>query len=339
MKKIVIYVCAFILVSLFVLPEKGFANSLTLTSKEISFWGIQPNEEVSSAINKMTKKYTQLDFDKGEDGYYTGDPTPQMAYFLEFYTDSNKKVIGIVYDHFKAKNKGLNFVTSKGLKIGSPIQAVYKIYGSKPTESTSKDPGYNYIDLNYPIVLKETNQKGTLTIKVRYGKKEKRTAAKMYGFEYKLSGMPHVETSTSKNLSTQINDTESVNSLENVLTTAKWQVQNDFDENSGRFLAYKKVNPIGLSTGVVAVRTNKIGGYFIEVIAQNPNDTHVLDASRKLLNLFGAPVTAKQFTSIINEAKKSSTYQTVNLGKHTFNVIYSDEYLQFSETEAETHFK
>lgn len=140
-------------------------------------------------------------------------------------------------------------------------------------------------------------------------------------------------------LSTQINTTESVNSLENVLTTANWDVQNDFDGNSGRFFAYKEVNPITqIYTGVVAVRSNKIGGSFIDIIAQNTNDTDVLDASRKLLNLFGASVTAKQFTSIVNTAKESSTYQTVNLGEHTFYVIYSDGNLHFSETEGETHF-
>ncbi|WP_277586717.1 hypothetical protein [Psychrobacillus antarcticus] len=88
----------------------------------------------------------------------------------------------------------------------------------------------------------------------------------------------------------------------------------------------------------IAVRSNKIGGSFIDVIAQNSNDTDVLDASRKLLNFFGASVIAKQFTSIVNNAKKSSTYQTVNLGEHTFYVIYSDGNLHFSETEGETHF-
>ena len=191
MKKVFLALVASIL--LFVLTLTPIANetaqaatSLTLTSKDMTLWGIKPNEPASSAMKKMKTKYKQLDFTKVEDGYITGDSTPQMAYYLEFYTDSKGRVVGIEYDHFKAKNKGLNFATSKGIKVGSSITTVYKKYGKKPKEKTSKDPGYNYIDLSYPIVVKETKQTGTLTIKVRYGKKEKRSAAKVYGYYYKL---------------------------------------------------------------------------------------------------------------------------------------------------------
>jgi hypothetical protein len=112
-----------------------------------------------------------------------------MAYFLELYRDSKGSVIGIDYEHFKQKNKGLKFVTSKGLKVGSSIQTVYKKYGKHPKAEYDKDPGNHYIFLTYPIILKETKQKGTLVIKTRYGINRKSSSSKVYAFEYKLKPM------------------------------------------------------------------------------------------------------------------------------------------------------
>ncbi|MED4203650.1 hypothetical protein [Neobacillus mesonae] len=170
-------------------------GATTLTTKDLTMWKIKPNDSASSAIKKLKKTFKQLDFDKVDSSYITGDPTPQMAYYLELYTDSKGRVIGMDYEHFKAKNKGLNFNTNKGLKIGSSIQTVYKKYGKRPNVKYDKDPGNNYIFLSYPIVLKETKQAGTLTIKTRYGKKSKRSAAKVYGFDYKLKPLKKKKTS------------------------------------------------------------------------------------------------------------------------------------------------
>lgn len=185
-KKILVFLSLLLFFVLFSENETFAKGPLTLTTKELTLWKIQPNDPVSSSMKKMKKTYKKLDFDKVEDGYITGDPTPQMAYYLELYTDNNGRVVGIDYEHFKAKNKGLKFTTSKGLKVGSSIQTVYKKYGKHPKVKYDKDPGNRYIFLTYPIVLKETKQTGTLTIKTRYGLKSNQSSSKVYAFEYKL---------------------------------------------------------------------------------------------------------------------------------------------------------
>ncbi|MEH7085429.1 SH3 domain-containing protein [Neobacillus drentensis] len=188
-KKLLLLVSCLVFLVLFSENKVLAAGPLTLTTKDLSLWKIKPNDSASGSMRLLKKAYKQLDFDRVEDGYITGDPTPQMAYFLEIYTDSKGLVTGIDYEHFKEKNKGLKFVTSKGLKVGSSIQTVYKKYGKHPKVKYDKDPGNHYIFLTYPISLKDTKQTGTLTIKTRYGIKGKKSTAKVYAFEYKVKSI------------------------------------------------------------------------------------------------------------------------------------------------------
>ena len=184
-KKLAIYLCSFMLF-LLMIPERGYANTqLTLKAADLNVWGVEPNELVSTSMGKFMKRYPKLDFSKVDDGYITGDPTPNMAYFIEFYTDSKERVIGIEYENF-VLNKGLKFTTSKGIKMGSTIQNVLDKYGKKPKETTTKNPEATYLTLTYPITIKETKQKGTMTFMLRHGKKEKRSKAVVYGYQYKL---------------------------------------------------------------------------------------------------------------------------------------------------------
>ncbi|MEK4231238.1 hypothetical protein [Solibacillus sp. FSL H8-0538] len=142
--------------------------------------------------------------------------------------------------------------------------------------------------------------------------------------------------SKKETLSTKIHATKSFESLEKVLTTAKWQVDSDVEDKEGRFLAYKD-----RSSSVLAVRSQKMGGYFIDIIAINPKDKDILETSRKLLNLMGVTINTKQFTTIVNSARKANAVQIVDIGKHKFYVAYSvkEGYLQFQEAEGENHFK
>lgn len=48
--------------------------------------------------------------------------------------------------------------------------------------------------------MKETKQTGTLTIKTRYGKKSTRSAAKVYGFDYKLKPLKKKKTGNGTNI-------------------------------------------------------------------------------------------------------------------------------------------
>lgn len=189
MKKILIFISSFLLFFLLVLPVEGQAKSnvITLSTKDLTFWDIQPNESVTKAMNKITKRYPKLEFSQSASNYYTGDPTENMNYFLEFHTDSKERTVGVLYEQFNAKKSGLKFSTSKGIKMGSTIQEVRKKYGkTNYTETTSSDPGYNYVKFTYPIVLKETKQKGKLTIKMEYPKGAKKHTATVYGVEYIL---------------------------------------------------------------------------------------------------------------------------------------------------------
>ena len=185
-KRLAVYLCSFMLI-LFMIPEEGHANTqLTVTTADLNMWGIVPNEAVSNSITKFTKKYPKLDFSEMEDGYYlTGDPTQDMAYIVGFYTDSKKRVIGVEYLNFVSK-KGLEFTTSKGIKVGSTLQNVYDKYGAKPKEETTKNPEAVYLTLTYSITVKETKQTGTLTFNLRYGKNEKKSKAVVYGYKYNL---------------------------------------------------------------------------------------------------------------------------------------------------------
>ncbi|MGG1397400.1 hypothetical protein ABE288_06145 [Bacillus salipaludis] len=185
-KKLFVFLSFFLFIVLFSENHALAKGPLTLKTKDLTLWKIEPNNSASSSMKRLKKSFKQLQFDKVDDGYITGDSTPQMAYYLELYTDSKGRVIGIDYEHFKAKNKGLKFSTSRGVKVGSSIQTVYKKYGKHPKVKYDKDPGNHYIFLSYPIVLKETKQTGTLTIKTRYGIKSKRSSSKVYAFEYKL---------------------------------------------------------------------------------------------------------------------------------------------------------
>ncbi|MFJ8236231.1 hypothetical protein ACIQ34_10840 [Ureibacillus sp. NPDC094379] len=187
MKKYLMIMSSLLVILLFFSPTEGQAksNAITLTTKDLTFWSIQPNESVESAMNKITKRYPSLEFSQSGKDFYTGDPTQNMNYFLEFYTDGKERTIGVLYEQFNVKKKGLPFTTSKGIKIGSTLEKVREKYGkTNYTETKSSDPGYNYVNFTYPIVLKETKQKGKLTFKMEYPLKGKKYAAKVYGVEY-----------------------------------------------------------------------------------------------------------------------------------------------------------
>ncbi|NHC42838.1 hypothetical protein G6549_23345 [Bacillus sp. MM2020_1] len=143
----------------------------------------------------------------------------------------------------------------------------------------------------------------------------------------------------SVSLSTKIGQAKSFDSLYQVLATAKWGVEKDVDGGYVRFMATKNVNPYGLSTGFMTVRTQKVGGWFIDVGVSNPNDQQVLDATKRSLQLLGISVNTDQFTSIVIKAKSTREVQQVKWGKHIFWVSCSDDALVISEREGETHFR
>ncbi|SOC24046.1 hypothetical protein SAMN05880501_11681 [Ureibacillus xyleni] len=189
MKKLFVYIFCAILLLFNFSPATGQAKStsLTLSTKDLTFLDVTPNEAVTKSMNRMVKRYPKLEFSESEGDYYTGDPTQNMNYFLKFYTDNKKRTVGVLYEQFNEKRPGMKFGTSKGIKIGSTMQTVREKYGKNNyTEKTSSDPRYNYVDFTYPIVLKETKQKGTLTFTMRYLVGSKKSSATVYGVEYKV---------------------------------------------------------------------------------------------------------------------------------------------------------
>lgn len=189
MKKLFVFISCFILFFLLVSPGEGQAknNIMTLTTKDITFWDITPNESVTKSMNKITKKYPKLEFSESEGDYFTGDPTANMNYFLKFYTGGSERTFGVLYEQFNAKKSGLKLQTSKGIKINSSLSDVRAKYGkSNYAEKTDSDPGNNYVYFTYPFILKETGQRGLLTFQMRYSKGAKKASAQVYGIEYKL---------------------------------------------------------------------------------------------------------------------------------------------------------
>jgi hypothetical protein len=76
LKKLMLFMGFFLFFMIFA-ENKAFASgTLTLTMKDLTFWNISPNDATSSSVKKLEKTFKQLDFDKAEDGYITGDPTP-----------------------------------------------------------------------------------------------------------------------------------------------------------------------------------------------------------------------------------------------------------------------
>lgn len=197
MKKLVLFLSCFLIFFLLVSPIEGHAksNAVTLSTKDLTFWDIKPNESVTKAMNKITKRYPKLEFSQSAGNYYTGDPTENMNYFLEFYPDSKDRIIGVQYEQFNVEKSGLKFTTSKGIKIGSTMLEVRKKYGKNYTETTSSDQGYEYVQFTYPIILKETKQQGKLTIKMEYPVGAKKYTALVYGVEYILEPLQEKRTS------------------------------------------------------------------------------------------------------------------------------------------------
>ncbi len=152
-------------------PNEAIAESnLSLKENDLTFWKVKPNSSVKDAINEIIINYPYLEFSQGENNFYTGYSTPQMAYFLDFTYDNNDRVVGLLYEQFKEEHVGLNFKTSKGIGIGSSIQDVFNEYGNNYDETITKEPIYTYLNLQYPVLLSETNQSGTITFKLRYKK-------------------------------------------------------------------------------------------------------------------------------------------------------------------------
>jgi len=118
-----------------------------------------------------------------------------MAYFASFEYDQSNRLTGMDYEHFKLTNKGLNVKTNRGIQPGSSISTVYSKYGQNPIKENTRNPEANYLDLTYPFVLKETNQRGTLTFALSYGKKELETNATVRGIRYLLKD-PYKEPQT-----------------------------------------------------------------------------------------------------------------------------------------------
>ncbi|WP_409303034.1 hypothetical protein [Peribacillus sp. SCS-155] len=135
--------------------------------------------------------------------------------------------------------------------------------------------------------------------------------------------------------STKVTAAKKFVTLEKVLVNAKWQqVEYDQEGKNLRFFAFKKVNYYGgLSTAVAVLRSQKIGGYYIDVTIANPRDKDVLEVAKRSLQLAGVPVSAKTFWAVVNKAKSTGHAQLVRWGRYEFRVTPVDGGLYITETE------
>lgn len=175
---------------LFISPLSSNAAAITvIKTSELSIGGLKPNQPITEEIKRFSKAYkVSVDsmMDQGTNSYITGDPTAAMSWFMSLSPDKEGRLVNVDYEQFKKESKGIPNANIKGIKVGSGINSVYKIFGSNKYIKRSRSLPYYYLELPYVLKLKETGQKIKLTFSLRYSKGQKESQAIVYGLQYEL---------------------------------------------------------------------------------------------------------------------------------------------------------
>lgn len=164
------------------------AAAAQLSLKDLQFGGLVPNGNISASISKVEKKY-KVDFSVNEEthAHFTGDPSPAMAWFLSMTPDAENKIVQVEYEQFNSKSPGFTDASIKGIKIGSSLAQLEKVFGKTKNRNREKAYPYKYITQTYNLTVKETGQQATIQFLLRYPEKQKEVNAKVYGFSYSLT--------------------------------------------------------------------------------------------------------------------------------------------------------
>ncbi len=162
-----------ILISLNCYSASSYAENpgLVLSIQDLTWLSCEPNEKIEKVIEKLQNEYkismSSMEY-AGHNSYVGGDPTPAMSWLLTIEKNWKGKLVRMEYGRFKESDRGVNVATNRGIKYSSSIASVYDSYGTNPSVIRRQHPMMNYIDLQYPFVIKGTRQKGKLIFTLHY---------------------------------------------------------------------------------------------------------------------------------------------------------------------------